>query len=78
MGENNDYLIIGAVLHILCYDAIAWIYGISNEIIFYSYKTYQNEYQSLPLLMLVWNHSVATQATNQTLHDTPMWHCLSY
>ena len=23
MGENNDYLIIGAVLHILCYDAIA-------------------------------------------------------
>ena len=40
-------LIIGAGLHILCYAAIAVLYGISNEIIFYSYKTYQNEYQSL-------------------------------
>ena len=33
-------------------------------IVFCSYKTYQNEYQLLPLLMLVWNHSVATQATS--------------
>ena len=37
-------LIIGAGLHILCYAAIA---GLSYVIIFYSYKTYQNEYQSL-------------------------------